>query len=64
MFCPIVLLNTLGKLIKKVIEEGLQFQAISKNIHPNQLGGLKQQLTTDVGIFLILFVQDRLKISR
>ena len=35
MFRPIVLLNTLGKLIKKVIGERLQFQSISKNvIHP------------------------------
>jgi len=46
----------LGKLIKKVIGEGLQFQAISKNIHPNQLGGLKQQLTTDVGILLTYLI--------
>jgi len=53
MFQPIVLLNTLGKLIKKVIEERLLFQAISNNfIYPNQLGGLKQHLTTNAGIFL------------
>jgi len=30
-FRPIVLLNTLGKLIKKVIGNRLQFQAISNN---------------------------------
>jgi len=42
-FCPIVLLNTLGKLIEKIISERLQFQVVSKNfIHPNQLEGLKQ----------------------
>jgi len=41
-FCPIILLNMLGKLIKKVIGEKLQFQLISKNfVHSNQLGGLK-----------------------
>jgi len=54
MFCPIVLLNTLGKLIEKVISEYLQFHLISNYfIHPNQLGKLKQWFTTDAGIFLI-----------
>jgi len=43
MICPIVLLNTIGKLIEKVIGERLQFQVISKNfIHQCQLGSLKQ----------------------
>jgi len=43
MFQPIILLNTLRKLIKKVIGKRLQFQAISNNsIHSNQLRGLKQ----------------------
>jgi len=52
-----MLLNMLGKFIEKVIGERLQFQAISNNfIHPNQLGGLKQQSTTDVGVFLIHFI--------
>jgi len=52
MFQPISLLNMLGKLIEKVIGEILQFQFISNNfIHPNQLGGLKQQSTTNAGIF-------------
>jgi len=32
MFRPIVLLNILGKLIKKVIDKRLQFQALSKNV--------------------------------
>jgi len=41
-YCPIVLLNMLGKLIKKIIGEKLQFQLISKNfVYPNQLGELK-----------------------
>jgi len=36
MFCPIILLNKLGKLIKKVIRERLQFQVDSNNfVHPN-----------------------------
>ena len=35
-FRPIVLLNTLGKLIKKVIVERLQFTVASNNfIHPS-----------------------------
>jgi len=43
LFRPIVLLNTLGKLIEKVIGKRLQFQALSKNIiHSCQLGRLKQ----------------------
>jgi len=37
-FHPIVLLNTLGKLIKKVIVERLQFIVTNNNfIHPNKL---------------------------
>ena len=52
-FRPIVLLNTLGKLIEKVIGERLQFQAISNNfIHQSQLGGLKFKSTTNAGIAL------------
>jgi len=53
LFCLIVLLNILGKLINKVIGERLQFYSISNNfIHLNQLGGLKQCLTTETDIFL------------
>ena len=52
-FCPIVLLNTLGKLIEKVIAEQLQFTVASNNfIHPSQLGGLKFKSTADAGIVL------------
>ena len=56
MFHPIVLLNMLGKLIKKIIGEYLQFHAILTFIHPNQLGNLKQHSTTDTGTFLIYLV--------
>ena len=57
MFRPIVLLNMLGKLIKKVICKKLQFQALSKNtIHPCQISGLKQQSTIDVGIVLTYLI--------
>ena len=53
IFQPIVLFNTLGKFIKKVISERLQTQSISSNfVHSNQLGGLKQHSTTNAGLFL------------
>jgi len=43
VFRPFILLNILGKLIKKVIGKKLQFQSISMNfIHLCQLDGLKQ----------------------
>ena len=57
-FRPIVLLNTLGKLIEKVIGERLQFQVISNNfIYQSQLGGLKFKSTTDAGITLTHFIR-------
>ena len=53
VFRPIVLLNTLGKLIEKVITERLQFTVASNDfIHPSQLGGLKFKSTMDAGIAL------------
>jgi len=43
----------LEKFIEKVIGERLQFQAITTNfMYSNQLGELKQHLTTDVRVFL------------
>ena len=52
-FCPIVLLNTLGKLIEKVIAKRLQFTVTNNNfIHPSQLRGLKFKSTTDTSIAL------------
>ena len=59
-FHPIVLLNTLGKLIEKVIAKRLQFIVVSNNfIHPSQLGGLKFKSTADAGIALTHIVQSR-----
>ena len=53
MFQLIVLLNTLRKFIEKVICERLQLQSIFMNfVYLKQLGGLKQCLTIDVGVFL------------
>ena len=52
-FCPIVLLNTLSKLVEKVIAERLQFTIASNNfIHPSQLGGLKFKSTNNTGTAL------------
>ena len=52
-FQSIVLLNTLDKLIEKVVTKKLQF-LITKNdfIHPSQLGSLKFKSTTDTGVAL------------
>jgi len=56
-FRPIVLLNTLGKLIEKVIAERLQFMVASNDfIHLSQLGGLKFKSTTDASVALIHIV--------
>jgi len=58
VFRPIVLLNTLGKLIEKVIAERLQFIVTSNDfIHPSQLGSLKFKSTTDAGVALTHIVQ-------
>ena len=52
-FHSIVLLNTLGKLVKKVIAERLQHIVTSNDfIHPSQLGGLKFKSIADAGIAL------------
>ena len=52
-FRPIVLLNTVDKLIEKVIEERLQFNVASNNfIHHSQLRDLKFKSTIDAGVAL------------
>ena len=52
-FWPIVLLNTTGKLIEKVISNRLQFHMTANGfLDPNQLGGIRQRSTTDAGIYL------------
>ena len=60
IFCPIVLLNTLGKLIEKVIAERIQFTVTKNNfIHPCQLGRLKFKSTMDTGVALMHIVRSR-----
>jgi len=57
-FCPIVLLNTTDKLIKKVISNRLQFQMTANSfLDPNQLGGIRQQSTIDASIYLIYLIR-------
>ena len=57
-FQPIVLLNTLGKLIEKVIVEKLQFMvACNDFIHLSQLGSLKFKSTLDAGVALTHIVR-------
>ena len=57
-FFPIVLLNTLGKLIEKVVAERLQFMvACNDFIYPSQLGGLKFKFTLDTSIALTHIIQ-------
>ena len=58
MFRPIILLNTLGKLIEKVIAKRIQFTVAENNfIHPCQLGRLKFKSTTDTGVVLMHIVR-------
>jgi len=52
-FRPIVLLNTTGKLIKKVISNRLQFHLSANGfLDSHQFGGICQQSTMDTGIYL------------
>jgi hypothetical protein len=48
-----VLLNTLGKLVKKMLARRLQFDGVAHDIfHPNQFGGIAQRSTEDAGVYL------------
>jgi len=56
-FHPIILLNTMGKLFKKMIRKRLQFLMISnKFIYSGQLGSLKHKATMDASITLTHFI--------
>jgi hypothetical protein len=58
LFQPIVLLNTLGKLIEKIISTWLQFDSVKFGVfHSNQLGGIQQRSTEDAGLFLTHLVK-------
>ncbi|KAF7761148.1 hypothetical protein Agabi119p4_10557 [Agaricus bisporus var. burnettii] len=52
-FRPIVLLNTMGKLIEKMIARRLQFESIEAGvIHPCQTGGILQRSVEDAAVAL------------
>jgi hypothetical protein len=51
MFCPIVLLNTLGKLVEKMIANRLQYEAAAEGIlHFCKFGGVHQNSMEDGGV--------------
>lgn len=53
-FRPIALLNTLGKLLTKVLARRLQFDGQAFGLfHEGQFGGISQHATTDVGLVLV-----------
>jgi hypothetical protein len=57
-FRPIVLLNTLGKLVEKMLARRLQFDGLAHNaFEPNQFGGVAQHSTEDAGIYLMHLVR-------
>ncbi|KAF8689775.1 hypothetical protein AX14_003166 [Amanita brunnescens Koide BX004] len=54
---PIALLNTLGKLLTKVLTNRLQHDAAEHNIlHRDQFGGIQGHSTIDVGLVLADFI--------
>jgi hypothetical protein len=58
LFCPIILLNTLGKMFEKMLSNRLQFKALEHGVlHPNQFGGVHQNSTKDAGCFLTHIVR-------
>ena len=58
MFRPIVLLNTVGKLVEKMISNRLQHDMIKFDlVDPNQMGGMRQCSTGDAGLFLTHLVR-------
>jgi hypothetical protein len=59
-FRLIVLLNTLGKLVEKMISNQFQHDMIKYDIvDPNQMGGVHQRSTEDAGLFLTHLVWSR-----
>jgi len=57
-FRPIALLNTLGKLIEKMLSNRIQHDMIAYDIvDPNQFGGICQRSTEDAGLYLTHLVR-------
>ncbi|KAF8673474.1 hypothetical protein AX14_005390 [Amanita brunnescens Koide BX004] len=58
-FRPISLLNTMGKLLTKIIATRMQFDCLKYDIlHPGQCGGVAMHATIDAGTVLASFVSD------
>ena len=58
-FRPISLLNTLGKLLTKIIAARMQFDCLKYDIlHPGQCGGVIKHATIDAGVTLASFVAE------
>ena len=58
-FRPISLLNTMGKLLTKIIATRMQFDCLKFNIlHPGQCGGVAKHATIDAGVTLASFVAE------
>ncbi|KAF8666335.1 hypothetical protein AX14_006486 [Amanita brunnescens Koide BX004] len=54
---PISLLNTVGKLLTKIIANRMQFDAAAYGLlHPGQCGGIRKHTTIDAGIVLASFI--------
>ncbi|KAF8627910.1 hypothetical protein AX14_011288 [Amanita brunnescens Koide BX004] len=54
---PIALLNTIGKLLTKVIAHRLQFDAAAFSLlHEGQCGGVQKHATIDAGLSLLDFI--------
>ena len=57
-FRPIALLNTLEKLIEKMLSNRIQFDMIKHDlVHPNKVGGVRQCSTKDARSFLTHLVR-------
>ena len=54
---PISLLNTIGKLLTKIIANRMQFDAAAYSLlHPGQCGGICKHTTIDAGVTLASFI--------
>jgi hypothetical protein len=57
-FRPIVLLNTIGKLIEKCVSNHIQFDCVKHGVfQSNQFGGIMQRSTEDAGLYLTHLVK-------
>ncbi|KAF8654672.1 hypothetical protein AX14_008250, partial [Amanita brunnescens Koide BX004] len=56
---PISLLNTVGKLLTKIIANRMQFDAAAYSLlHPGQCGGIRKHATVDAGVILASFISN------